>query len=164
MLGATASKLHAGTEWTSYGVAVLTAGLVWDVVRAPYTVLDRRFDRDTDPEELRREVKALEVGAVFCDPYRPVLYFLVPPGTDRYWPQEVGPAGVGCLGGTLPYVHHVGVPRLDLISPPGLFWAVPPDYGGRVLADPKHLYRVLHERSSEPPKQGEAPGPSQVIA
>ncbi|MER6386182.1 hypothetical protein [Streptomyces sp. NPDC001250] len=151
MLQAAESCNTAGMEWTDQGVAVLTAGRVWDVVRAPYTVLSRDFDRGTDPQQLRRRVDALQVsGAVFCDSYRPFLYFLVPPGTDQHWPHDGGPAGVECLGGTRPYIHHIGVPRLDYISPPGLFWLVPPDNGGPRLTDPAHLYKVLHALKTQP--------------
>lgn len=151
MLQAADSYNTAGTEWSKHGVAVLRAGRVWDVVRASYSALGPGFDREDDPQQLRRRVEALRVsGAVFCDPYRPFMYFLVPPGTDQHWPHEGGPAGVDCLGGTPPYVHHIVVPRLDYISPPGLFWLVLPDNGGPRLCDPAHLYRVLHASKTDP--------------
>ncbi len=139
----------ATQEWTTQGVALLTAGIMWDAVRVPYSPLGADLDRDTDPDTLRRRLHELQVcGPVFCDPYRPRLYVLVPPGTDRQWPRTLAPIGVECLGGTRPYVHYVGVPRLDRIAPPGTYWVTPPD-GTRRHADPQHLYRVLHAWASE---------------
>ncbi|MGW3263321.1 hypothetical protein [Streptomyces sp. NPDC001056] len=142
-----ATAPYTAEQWTERGVAVLTAGIVWDVVRAPYSVLGRGLDRRTDPEALRSLVTALGAGAVWCDPYRPAVYFLVPPGTDEYWPRDLAAV---CQGGTGPYVHHIGVPSLDRTSPPGQFWLVPPDYGGPVLAGPERLHEALRERTSEP--------------
>ncbi|MGW2445784.1 hypothetical protein [Streptomyces sp. NPDC001675] len=150
MLQATDTPHTAAMEWTTHQVALLTAGRVWDAVRLPYVLLRPDFERDTRPEELRRRVAELQVeGAMFCDPYRPFLYVLVPPGTDRRWPDDLAPAGVECMGGTAPYIRHVGVPRLDLLAPPGLFWLVPPDSGGRRLADAQHLYEVLRACAPE---------------
>lgn len=148
----------AAKEWNQQGIALLTAGIVWDAVRVPYTPLGADLERDADPDHLRRRLAELGViGPVFCDPYRPFLYFLVPPGTDRVWPRDLAPAGVECMGGTQPYIHHVGVPRLDRTAPPGPYWLALPDDTGQ-LADPQHLYQVLNA-------QGDAPiGAPQVIA
>ncbi|WP_330462113.1 hypothetical protein [Streptomyces sp. NBC_00775] len=143
---AATSREAAGMEWTEQGVALLTAGIVWDAVRLPYAPLGADLDRDADPDQLHRRLDELRVtGPVFCDPYRPHLYVLVPPGTDREWPRTLAPAGVECLGGTRPYIHHVGVPRLDLISPPGPYWVTLPDGTGH-LTDPQHLFQVLRAR------------------
>ncbi|MEV6804671.1 hypothetical protein [Streptomyces sp. NPDC051132] len=137
---------------------MLTAGRQWDAVRAPYTAIDREFDRDTAPEVLRRRLEALGVaGAAFCDSYRPYVYFLVPPGTDRHWPADLGEAQ--CLGGTPPYVRHVVVPRLDFVSLPGLFWLTPPDTGEPRLVDPEHLVQVLRAAAAEPASTA---GPTQL--
>lgn len=139
------SPQMAMTEWTNHGVALLRAGITWDVVRVPYTVLDTDFDGDAEPDALRRRLEELEVsGAVFCDPYRPFLYFMVPPGSDEKWPRDLASVGVECLGGTRPYIHHVGVPRMDRDKLPGPFWLLPPDNGTRRLVDPHLLYTALH--------------------
>jgi hypothetical protein len=143
LLEAAPHRHTAGMEWTSNHVALLKAGVTWDVVRVPYAVLDRTFDRDTEPAALLRWLEAAEVGgAVFCDPYRPYMYVMVPPGTDRSWKRDLAPAGVECLGGTQPYIHHVGVPRIDCVEPPRPFWVLSPD-AGRRHADADHLYKVL---------------------
>ncbi|MER6334085.1 hypothetical protein ABT298_33225 [Streptomyces sp. NPDC001034] len=149
MLKAAQSQDTAGMEWTEHGVALLTAGRVWDVVRAPYAALGRGLDRCTDPQELRRQVTEAGAGAVWCDPYRPCLYFLVPPGTDRHWPHDRRLAQVECMGGTRPYIHYIGVPRLDRSGPPGFFWLIPPDCDGQALADPDLLYKALLARTSQ---------------
>ncbi|MGY9065706.1 hypothetical protein [Streptomyces sp. CAS3] len=149
MLKAAESQEAVGREWRQRGVALMAAGIVWDVVRTPYSALGRGFDRCIDPRELRSQVQEMGVGAVWCDPFRPFLYFMVPPGTDRHWPSDMSQAGLDCLGGTPPYTRHTGVPRLDRLSPPGHYWLVPPDYGGDVLADPVHLHKELRERAGE---------------
>jgi hypothetical protein len=141
----------AAMEWTRQGVALLTAGITWDAVRVSYDVLAPGFDRDTAADALRRRLDELELsGAIFCDPYRPCMYLMVPPGTDREWPRALAPEGVECLGGTRPYIHHVGVPRLDRATPPGPFWLMPPDSIGRRHLDPRQLHQVLHECAAEP--------------
>lgn len=132
--------------WAERGVAPLTAGIVWDAVRAPYSALGDGF---TAWEELRSTVKALGVGAVWCDPLPPAIYFLVPPGTSAYWPRDSGLVGVVCQGGTPPFTQCIVVPSLDRTSPPGHYWLIPPDYGGPVLADPEHLYEALCARAAE---------------
>lgn len=158
-----ASALHqqtAALEWTTHGVALLTAGITWDAVRVPYALLDPEYNRRTElgdtvrnaamrPElatALRKRLEDFQVvGSVFCDPYRPNLYFMVPPGTDRRWPRRnLGPIGVECLGGTRPYIHHVGVPRVDQVAPPGPYWLTPPDSGVPRHVIAKRLYEMLH--------------------
>ncbi|WP_327346018.1 hypothetical protein [Streptomyces europaeiscabiei] len=157
MYQAARSRQAAVAEWTDQGVALLTAGIAWDAVRVPHAVLAPDLGRDTDPDTLRRLLAELELsGSVFCDPYRPFLYFLVPPGTDQRWPRPLA-AGVECLGGTRPYIHHVGVPRLDRLAPPGLYWLTLPQDTGR-HADPQHLEQVLRARVAEAAKQDGAPG------
>ncbi|WP_331733925.1 hypothetical protein OG345_40785 (plasmid) [Streptomyces sp. NBC_01220] len=141
----------AMTEWNTQGVALLTAGATWDVVRAPYALLDPAFERTTEPDALRHRLAVLEVaGSVFCDPYRPHFYFMVPAGTDREWPRTLGTAAVECLGGTKPYIHHVGVPRLDRAGQPGPFWLTPPDCDGPRHVNAPHLYEVLQECAARP--------------
>ncbi|MFH9672880.1 hypothetical protein ACH4L5_11505 [Streptomyces sp. NPDC017405] len=158
LLRAADSPSAAAMEWQRHGVAVLTAGRQWDAVRAPYSAIGREFGRDTSPEVLRRRLTELGVaGAVFCDSHRPHVYFLVPPGTDRHWPADAGEAQ--CLGGTPPYVRLVAVPRLDIVSLPGVFWLTPPDTGEPRLVDPEHLVQVLHASAAEP--TGTA-GPAQL--
>ncbi|MFJ4806035.1 hypothetical protein [Streptomyces murinus] len=154
LLKAAKSQNDAVVEWTEQGVALLTAGREWDVVRAPYTALGPDLERCTDVQELRRHAEELGGGAVWCDRYRRCLYFLVPPGTDRGWPQDRHLAGVECLGGTPPYIHYVGVPRVDRIEPSGFFWLAPLDSASQVLADPRRLYEALLARagaSQSPP-------------
>ncbi|GHE80253.1 hypothetical protein GCM10014715_39560 [Streptomyces spiralis] len=146
---AATSRQVAGVEWADQGIALLTAGIVWDAVRLPYGPLGADLERDADPDQLGRRLHELQVaGPVFCDPYRPFLYFLVPPGTEQEWPRSLDRLGVACLGGTRPYVHHVGVPRLDRISPPGPYWLSVPDGTGQ-LVDPRHLYQVLQARADD---------------
>ncbi|MGP2435925.1 hypothetical protein [Streptomyces sp. JW3] len=140
-------------EWTR-GVAVLVAGRSWDAVRVPYALLDPAFHRATEPSTLRAWITQQHlVGPSFCDPYRPFAYFLVPPGTDREWPRGTFAvaAGLECLGGTEPYVRHVGVPRTDRTAPPGLFWLMPPDSVGSRYVDARHLISVLRARQQEEP-------------
>ncbi|MEV6029056.1 hypothetical protein [Streptomyces sp. NPDC052036] len=157
---AATSRQTAAVEWTRQRIALLTAGIVWDAVRVPYPQLGADLERDAGPEQLRRRLYELQVaGPVFCDPYRPFLYVLMPPGTDREWPRTLTHMGVACLGGTRPYVHHLGVPRLDLISPPGPYWLSAPDGTGR-LTDPQHLYQVLQAQAVVTA----IPGAPQVIA
>ncbi|MEU2426871.1 hypothetical protein ABZ619_38665 [Streptomyces sp. NPDC007851] len=146
-----ASHRHrAGLEWTYSGVAVLTAGVTWDVVKMPYAAFDPRFDWNTPAKELRQRLEELEVaGPAFCDPYRPYVYALVPPGTDRKWPQDLTAAGHECLGGTRPFVHHVAIPSLNRSEPPGLFWLTLPDpLGEHPHVDPGHLCKVLRGRAA----------------
>ncbi|MFH9677800.1 hypothetical protein ACH4L5_36955 [Streptomyces sp. NPDC017405] len=155
LLRAADSPSAAAMEWQRHGVAVLPAGRQWDAVRAPYTAIDREFDRGTAPVELLRRLETLGVaGPVFCDSHRPYVYFLVPPGTDRHWPADAGEAQ--CLGGTPPYVRHVVVPRPDILLPP-LFWLTPPDTGEPRLVDAEHLYQVLHTSAAEPDQLHEDP-------
>lgn len=138
---------HAGTEWNHSGITLLRAGVNWDAVRAPYETFG--LDRDAPAEALRRRMTELEVtGPLFCDPYRPYVYALVPPATDSDWPQDLTAAGYPCLGGTSPYVHHVGVPAPYRTAPPGCFWLTPPDPGGKVHVDPDRLCLVLREREA----------------
>ncbi|MEU6421123.1 hypothetical protein [Streptomyces spiralis] len=130
-------------------MAVLTAGVIWDAVRVPYGVLGVDVEQGNEPEALRARLEELGLsGPAFCDPYRPFLYVLVPPGTDREWPLTLAPAGVECLGGTRPYVHYVGVPRVDRLGPPGLYWVTLPDGSSR-FTDSRHLFQVLHARLEE---------------
>ncbi|MFB9464544.1 hypothetical protein [Streptomyces cinereospinus] len=154
----------AGMEWTRYGVALLTAGIRWDVVRVPYEVLHPSFARDTAPRDLTQRLGELGViGPVFCDPYRPFAYFMVPPRTDQQWPRDLAAAGVECLGGTRPYVYHVGVPQVERAAPPGLFWLAPPDEAKRQYVNPEHLHQVLHACVHQSTEQEQADAP-QVIA
>ncbi|MFJ8086225.1 hypothetical protein ACIQ6Y_37350 [Streptomyces sp. NPDC096205] len=146
-------------EWASaHGVALLTAGVRCDAVRVPYNVLHPGFDGGTTPDALRHLLAGLGiVGPVFCDPYRPFAYFLVPPGTDRVWGRDLAAAGMECLGGTQPYVRHVGVPHLGRVSPPGAYWLHPLDGGSLWYVDAGRLHAVLQARVKDAEKQGEAP-------
>ncbi|MFF5860892.1 hypothetical protein ACFY8B_35745 [Streptomyces sp. NPDC012751] len=148
----------AAGEWRSWGFALLTAGVTWDAVRADYDVLHPDFDRSTDRDRLAERVDELSlVGPVFCDPYRRCAYFLVPPGTDKWW-TEAKTLTVECLGGTRPCMRWVGVPVLDRIRPPSYFWLVPPDCASRQYVDPNHLHKVLHAALSSEPVQQMAEG------
>ncbi|GAA2903874.1 hypothetical protein GCM10010524_39650 [Streptomyces mexicanus] len=139
----------AAAEWNLQGVALLQAGIAWDVVRVPYPLLGD-LGRAVDPGVLRRLLHELGVdGPVFCDPYRPNLYVVVPQGTDAWWPSTLTAAGAECLGGTRPYIRHVGVPRLDRTEPPGPYWLTPPDAAVRLHTDVQHLCRVLRARLAE---------------
>jgi hypothetical protein len=160
---AATSPHAAGMEWSQHGIALLTAGIEWDAVRLPYAPLGADLERDADPDQLRRRLHDLRVsGPVFCDPYRPFLYVLVPPGTDVEWPRTLTQLGVECLGGTRPYIHHVGVPRLDLVSPPGPYWLTLP--GGTGLTNPQRLYKVLYAGASEAANPDATASAPQVIA
>ncbi|RMB86157.1 hypothetical protein [Streptomyces shenzhenensis] len=46
----------ANEEWTTQGIAVLTAGIVWDAVRVPYTPLGADLDHHADPAQPRRRL------------------------------------------------------------------------------------------------------------
>ncbi|MEU1372002.1 hypothetical protein ABZ454_38835, partial [Streptomyces sp. NPDC005803] len=144
LLAAAQDGKVAMMEWDRHGTALLTAGVTWDAVRVPYALLDPTYDRDTEPAVLRRRLAELEVdGPVFCDPYRPHLYFMVPAGTDQSWPRTLVPAQVEILGGTRPYIHHVGVPRPNRVEPPGPYWLTPPHDEVRRHVAASHLYEVL---------------------
>jgi hypothetical protein len=157
LLATAPQRATAAMEWTTGGVAVLTAGVRWDAVRVPFKLLDPAFDGGTAPNVLRSRLEELHlVGPVFCDPYRPHLYFLVPPGTDRDWPADFTPVGVQCLGGTQPYIRHVGVPRLDQIATPGPYWLYPLDLGDRWHVDARHLYTVLRALVNDVTGPGDA--------
>ncbi|MER7477476.1 hypothetical protein ABTX60_07435 [Streptomyces sp. NPDC126510] len=147
LLQAAPEEQVALNEW-SCGVALLVAGRTWDAVRVPYEVLDTSFDADTAPKALRTCVADLRlVGPSFCDPYRPYVYFLVQAGTDRVWPaEEFESVKVECLGGTEPYVRHIGVPPIGRTERPGLFWLMPPDRVACRHVDAAHLLNVLRER------------------
>jgi hypothetical protein len=140
----------ATTEWRMQGVALLQAGRVWDAVRVAYELL-ADAGHAGDPVMLRHLLHTLQIGGpVFCDPFRDCVYVLVPPGTDASWPGALTKAGADCLGGTPPYIRHVGVPRLDRVSPPGTYWVIPPERATHPLTDPTHLQRVLHTRAARP--------------
>lgn len=140
----------ARNEWDEKGFALLRAGVIWDAVRLPFTVLGPGLDRGAKPGQLRQLLVRLALrGPVVCDPYRPYLYVLVPPGTDRDWEKAPPIPGVECLGGTPPFIRILGVPRIDRLEPPGQYWLTPPDPAGR-LADPIHLYRVLRSHAATP--------------
>ncbi|MFH9663346.1 hypothetical protein ACH4NF_34370 [Streptomyces sp. NPDC017248] len=130
----------------------------------PYTVLHTEFDYNTKPGALRQRLDELQVhGAVFCDPHRPCLYAMVPPGTDQHWPRALARAEIDCLGGTQPYIWHVGVPRIDITRPPGPYWLLPPDSVGRRHTDPEHLYEALHACVPALPVPGQDPPVPRVI-
>ncbi|WP_329223474.1 hypothetical protein OG352_39020 [Streptomyces sp. NBC_01485] len=161
LLRAAECAYEAACEWAEQGVTLLTTGVVWDVVRAPYRLLDPAFDCRTGSDALRRRLTRAGVsGAVFCDSYRPALYFLVPPDTDRKWPNTLAAAGVQCFGGSRPYVHHVGVPSLGRALPPGPYWLLSPDNGGIRHVDPEHLYRSLCAYHDAQLADGTKPGAS----
>jgi hypothetical protein len=159
LLQAAPNEQVARGEWGS-GVALLVAGRTWDAVRVPYDVLDPSFDGDTPSATLREYVTRLRlIGPSFCDPYRPYVYFLVRAGTDNEWPaEEFDAVKVECLGGTKPYVRHVGVPPVHCTDRPGLFWLVPPDRVAHRHVDAAHLLNVLRDRvrqrSAEPAHGG----------
>jgi hypothetical protein len=159
LLDAAPNRPTAEAEWASgHGVALLTAGVRWDAVRVPYNVLHPEFDCGTAPEVLRERLAEFEIaGPVFCDPYRPYTYFMVPPGTDRVWGRDLAAAGVECLGGTQPYVRHVGVPHLGRVAPPGAYWLHPLGTGSLWHVDARRLHTVLRACVTDMEKQGEAP-------
>jgi hypothetical protein len=162
LLAAAPHQGTAGSEWSQYGVAVLTAGVAWDAVRVPYEALDRSFAHDTTPVALRTRLAALHVrSAVFCDPRRPWVYLLVLPGSDAHWPRDLTSAGVECLGGSRPCVHHIGVPCVDRVAPPGPYWLCLPDRVDRQCAEPAALYEVL--RTSVHDRGRSGTGAPQVI-
>jgi hypothetical protein len=137
-------------QW-SQGIALLVAGRTWDIVRVPYNLLDVAFNHETEPEALLACITRLHlVGPAFCDPCRPFVYFLVPPGTDARWPHyEFRRTQIACLGGTNAYEHQVGVPSIDRTQRPGRFWVVPPDNATHRHVDADHLLAVLREKLAE---------------
>ncbi|MFF4750516.1 hypothetical protein ACWD5R_17885 [Streptomyces sp. NPDC002514] len=135
-------------DW-AHDVVLLTAGIAWDAVRLPYTVLDPDADVGTPPDAMRVTLKRLRLaGPVFCDPYRDCLYVMVPPGTDRGWPSRLVDAGVECLGRNGRLGHYVGVPVLDRTEPPGPYWLAAPDVVAFRYVDPHRLRQVLDDRSA----------------
>lgn len=150
LLRAARDKRDALHQW-SRGVALLVAGRTWDVVRVPSTMLDPGFDHTTEPAALLSCLTRLRlVGLAFCDPCRPFLYFLVPPGTDVHWPHhEFSRTQIACLGGTHYYEHHVGVPSIDRTQRPGRFWVVPPDSVTHPYVNADHLLAVLRQKQAE---------------
>ncbi|NUR01401.1 MAG: hypothetical protein HOY79_34200 [Streptomyces sp.] len=151
LLAAAGDRERAATEWDRQGLALLTAGHRWDAVRIPPHLLNPALDRHATPALLRYHLTEARLsGAVFCDPYRPFLYLLVPPGADDDWPRALTAAGAERLGSDHSHTCHVGVPRIDRDRPPGSYWLQPPDSGGRRHVDAARLRDVLHARVHQP--------------
>jgi len=158
LLKAAEDRSVAAAEWYRQGTAVLRAGTMWDAVRVQLPALGPDLGHEATSDVLRRRIHELDLhGPVVCDSARRpmVLYFFVPPGTDRDWYKAVAIPGVECLGGTAPYIHRLGVPRLDRQEPPTQYWVTPPDGTGQLVA-PGRLRSLLRSRADEAQARAEA--------
>ncbi|RZU28304.1 hypothetical protein EV284_6470 [Streptomyces sp. BK022] len=160
LLRAADSQRVAEREWEPGhgGRTLLRAGKTFDVLRVTYRALgvrlpDRAGGRPLPvprPDLLGRLAELGITGMVYRTDYRPYLYFLVPPGTDRTWPKpRLLRDQVECVGGSYADVHLVGVPSPLCTEGPHLHWVRPFGPGGPAewLADPEHLHQVLLERA-----------------
>ncbi|WP_371655423.1 MULTISPECIES: hypothetical protein [unclassified Streptomyces] len=108
------------------GVALLRTGAVFDAIRLPAPVVHAAAGSSMPEVVGAFLAEGLKGGAVIHDAYGVGVWYyaLVPPRTYAHWRVP----GVECLTpGT-----WLGVPRLDLLSRPGPYWALPPRAVGNV--------------------------------
>ncbi|MGK5641311.1 hypothetical protein ACSNOK_23785 [Streptomyces sp. URMC 126] len=131
---AAAAPDPAGCRWewerNPFGIALLPAGRLWDVLIFPgglgRPTADVLAGRAGSPGPVLADERAGRVG------------FLVPPGTAARW-LATGVRGAGC--GTWIVVPHP-VRNTSLVR-----WLVPPD-GSGALTDPVVLELALHEAAA----------------
>lgn len=108
--------------WANAGIALLTVGLRWEVIK-------------TDSHRGRPAVATGTLsGPILCDPVFDQMYFLVPLGTRTTWDA----AETECLGADC----WLKVPAPHYTSPPGTHWLQAPD-GSGTLVDPAALRPAL---------------------
>ncbi|MET8696937.1 hypothetical protein ABZV65_30855 [Streptomyces bauhiniae] len=159
LLRAAKDRKVAEREWVPIGgPALLQAGKVFDVLRVTYRALGMRLPdpRGGPPLPMSRtdlidRLAALGItGMVYRSDYRPYLYFLVPPETDKRWTMPpILRDQAECSGGSYADTHLVGLPSPNSLEGPHLHWVRPFGPGGPAawLADPEHLLTVLVERA-----------------
>lgn len=110
----------ARQDWRSCRLAMLRTGGVFDAVRIPQRLVHAAVG-STEPEVVSGTLAELLDGPVICD--RATWYYaLVPQSTSETWRSPL--AQVRGTGGWL------GVPRVDLTEPDGVYWSVPPQRAG----------------------------------
>lgn len=120
---------ESGNEWQpprGPGTVRQAAGEAWDAVRAPVYLGDRAM-----------AVLGNRQGAVIREPYRRMLYWLVPPGATQLsvWPpiDRIDVFGTAC---------YVDVPQAGHTSGIGPYWLREPG-PGNLLTDPALLHDAL---------------------
>ncbi|MFJ2176430.1 hypothetical protein ACIOHE_26505 [Streptomyces sp. NPDC087851] len=112
----------AKEDWKRTGIAVLRCGVRFDVIRMHPDVVHAAIGT-TSYAAIPAAVEAARLGPVIAD-HATHYYALVPVGTVERWSDPHGePRGIGAW---------VGVPRLDLRGPDGVYWASPLEKPGSV--------------------------------
>ena len=120
--------------WLEGSRALLPAGIRWDAVKVPASIMFRLAGGD-DPERVRAILAERgATGPVIVDP-RHSYYLLVPPGTAAAWSTH----GAACLG----LACYLSVPAPSRTSPPETHWLTPPDGTGRDLCNPHAVAGLL---------------------
>ena len=118
---------QAHRAWLEGARALLRAGVRWDAVKVPASIVYRLAD-SSDPEQVRAILAEHGAhGPVIVDPRRS-YYLLVPPGTATNWRTH----GAECLG----VACYLSVPAPSRLEPPETHWLTPPDGTGRDLCNP----------------------------
>ncbi|MDX2552626.1 hypothetical protein ACKI1J_43200 [Streptomyces scabiei] len=132
----------ARIEWDTQGVALLELGQRFSAVRIPERFVQAALG-STDLDEIAELLATRFQGPVVRDslavgvPY----YALVQWHSGIVWD---GAEDMPCLGdGT-----HMGVPRLDRLSPPGTYWLVPPRYDGDLCRPERVQQLTQHARAA----------------
>lgn len=132
---------QAHTEWVEHGIALLPLGRRFAVVRVPERLIHAALGT-SHLDEITRLLTDRLKGPVIRDsrsmgtPY----YALIEWHAGLVWDtDEEAP----CLGdGT-----HMGVPRLDVVAPPGAYWLVPPRDAGD-LCRPQAVRDLIEDARS----------------
>ncbi|GGP86019.1 hypothetical protein [Streptomyces melanogenes] len=152
LASAHATPAQARREF-NVGIALLRTGDVFDAIRLPASVVHSAAGSSAPEAVVAFLAKGLRVGAVIHDAYGVGVWYyaLVPPGTYDHWRVP----GVECLApGT-----WLGVPRLDLLSRPGPYWALPPHAVGSVCD--AHAVAALVLRGRD--RLDVVPGPERTL-
>ncbi|MGA4846523.1 hypothetical protein ACOBQB_09730 [Streptomyces sp. G5(2025)] len=116
-------------EWSERRVALLLCGRRFSAVRLPARLVHAAACTDVSDTDMTAAVTAtlgMLGGPVICDAFSTHYYALVPCVPKRVWPHK----RVSFLGTE----SCLGVPRTDVLTPPGTYWAVPPHTTGDLCA------------------------------
>lgn len=117
----------ARQAWLGGARALLRAGVAWDAVKVPASIVYRLAD-SSDPERIRAILAEHKAdGPTIADPGR-AYYLLVPAGTAANWRTH----GAECLGAAC----YLSVPAPSRLGPPETHWLTAPDGTGHDLCDP----------------------------